>query len=55
MQYIQGGIALVVLVAIFLLVSEMDYQDQLAQHEYHCKMIADGLWPPQPHIYCDKP
>lgn len=36
--------ALLVVFILFLVVSGMDYQDEVSEHEYKCEMIKNGAW-----------
>jgi len=43
---IWGKIALgLVALCLFLAVSKMDYEDELAERELYCDMVKEGKWP----------
>lgn len=32
-----------------------DYDQAVADHEWTCKMISDGVWPKDPRVSCPEP
>lgn len=42
-------------ISLISLASEMTYQDELAEQDYYCAGVQDGLWPNFKGLACDKP
>lgn len=32
-----------------------DYEHAVAEHEWACQMISEGVWPKDPSIHCPEP
>tara|TARA_R100000750_G_scaffold34860_1_gene22436 strand:- start:1311 stop:1466 length:156 start_codon:yes stop_codon:yes gene_type:complete len=47
LKKIKAAAVALLLLALFGLVGEMDYQDAVAQHEHCLKMVEQGAWPPE--------
>jgi hypothetical protein len=44
-EKIVGAFALIMALTLYGIVSEMDYQDALAQEQHYKEMVCDGHWP----------
>lgn len=47
------GLLVIVWVTGYLVISDMDYQDQLTQQDAYCKMVQAGYWPAYQDTNCD--
>jgi len=45
--------AIVVLVLLLALVSNMDYEDEKAEEISYCESVKNGVWPDYKGIYAD--
>lgn len=44
---------LLVWVAAFGVIGELDYQDKVKEMEHYCSMVENQLWPNYKNIQCD--
>lgn len=42
---------IVLILAAYVIVGKMDYEDELKELEHACKMVEDGYWPKE---FCSK-
>lgn len=49
---IKHKLFMICIVAIYVYSSNLDYQDQLRDHQLYCEMILDGAWPNWREIDC---
>lgn len=56
-QAIWVGCLLMVALYLFLvsLLGGSDYDQAVADHEWKCQMISEGVWPPDPSVHCAEP
>lgn len=51
-----GGLLMAVLYLIVVAVlGGSDYDQAVADHEWACQMISEGVWPKDPMVDCPKP
>jgi hypothetical protein len=43
-------------IIIFTITGQMDYEDEVRESVHYCNMVADGIWPDYNNLYdqCDK-
>lgn len=47
-------LTILALVALFLLVSSLDYQDEQMQQRHFCAGVKDGYWPNYKDLDCEE-
>ena len=40
------GFMLLLFIVLLLIVSSMDFEDQMIDHQRYCENVAQGYWPP---------
>lgn len=48
----ETALKILALVALFLLVSSLDYQDEQTQQRLFCENVRDGIWPEYKQVDC---
>lgn len=45
MKRLKAIISIILVIAILLIVSTMDYQDEVMEQKHYCEMVREGYWP----------